>query len=108
MPRTILLALAVALVLAHSASAASKGPGYTVLDFGKRELFPSRGLIAGPAGGSLLGLTVGAAENQLMGVVRLDRRGRPARSFGRKGMATARMGSGWMEDTTSLIRRSDG
>ena len=104
--RLLLPALLIA-ALAFAGSAEARS-GYTVIDYGKRELFAARGIVPGGGGSSLLSLSVGAQDDQLMGVLKIDKRGRVVKGFGRHGIATARTGSGYFEDTASLVRLPDG
>ena len=109
--RLLLAALAAFLLLLPATPAAAatfNGYGYSVFSFGSRETFASPGVAALPGQGALLSLSVGDEGDQLMGVTRIDRRGRPVRSFGRRGLATAHPGSGLLEDPTAMLRQADG
>lgn len=108
MSRTALF-LAVLFTLALTTTAEARGTGYTLLDYSGKQAFKAvRPLIVAPNQNVFVGVQVGSADNQRMGVLKLDKRGRPVRKFGRSGLASAVTGTGFLEDTGAMLIRPDG
>jgi len=108
MSRTALsLALLISMALAPAADA--RGTGYTLLDFKAEQAFEAvRPLTVLSNQSVLVGAQVGSGDDQRMGVIKLDKRGKPVRKFGRNGLASATTGDGWMEDLGAMLVKPDG
>src|SRR4051812_31217013 len=106
--RLALAAMAAAAALAPTTAAHAARLGYTTFSPGYNA-FSTSALTPVSGGGALAGLSLVHEDGSAaMGVLRIDRRGKPVKAFGTRGMASAAAGSKVFEDVTDIVRDADG